>query len=234
MGGLSLKGYRPLRFVHVSSTHSSPGAEGTVSAAQSDAPADALTEPPPEPVTQPVTQRLAALQSALDRLIAATEREHERAAHREAIIDRLHDENQLLRAGEVEAMLTPIRTALYRLHDMVRRESQRCPQEPPDPAHVGPLLSAIADEIAEALARAGAERFTVRPGEAFDQVRHKPVGTVPVTDPTLDGTVVAAHTDGFGQGEQVLRRAEVVIGQAKGARAATSRAARKNASAESI
>jgi len=178
---------------------------------------------------------LAALQSTLDRLAAATEREHERAAHREKIIDRLHDDNQLLRRGELQAMLDPIRTALYRLHDMVRRESLRWaggPADPPDPAHVGPLLSAIADEIAEALARAGAERYTVEPGDLFDQARHRPVGTVPVTDPALDGAVVAARTDGFGRGEQVLRRAEVIIGQATGA--GSYRAARQNASAESI
>jgi hypothetical protein len=187
---------------------------------------------------------LAALQSILDRLTAATEREHERAAHREQIIDRLHDDNQLLRRGELQAMLDPIRTALYRLHDMVRRESRRWDEsavdggEPPDPAHVGPLLSAIADEIAETLARAGAERYTVEPGEPYDQARHRPVGTVPVTDAELDGAVVAAHTDGFEQGEQVLRRAEVVIGKAAGARGGggPQRAAHRNAnaSAESI
>jgi hypothetical protein len=190
----------------------------------------------------------------LDRLAAATERAHERAAHREAIIDRLHDDNQMLRRGELQAMLDPIRTALYRLHDMVRRESLRwtspaarhahdetavagAPVDPPDAAHVGPLLSAIADEIAEALARAGAERYTVRPGEPFDQARHRPVGTVPVTDPALDGAVVSARTDGFGQGEQILRRAEVIIGQAAAARAAAGpprRTGRHNASAESI
>jgi molecular chaperone GrpE len=201
----------------VSHAHSSPGAADAVPAA--------------------LTEGLAALQSTLDRLTAATEREHERAAHREQIIDRLHDDNQVLRRGELQAMLDPIRTALYRLHDMVRRESLRWTGNAGDPAHVGPLLSAVADEVAEALARAGAERYTVEPGEPFDQARHRPVGTVPVTDPALDGTVVAARTDGFGQGEQILRRAEVVIGKATGARGGTGpphRAACQNASAESI
>lgn len=163
-----------------------------------------------------MSEGLAALQSGLDRLIAATEREHERAAHREKIIDRLHEDNQELRRGELQAMLDPIRTSLYRLHDMVRRESRRWTEDGGDPAHVAPLLSAIADEIAEALARAGAERYTAEPGEPFDQVRHKPVDTMAVTDPALDGIVMAARGDGFRRGEQVLRRAEVVIGKANG------------------
>ena len=179
--------------------------------------------PPPDNGAVPaaLSAELAALRVTLDRLATATEREHERATHREAIIDRLHDENQMLRRGELQAMLEPVRTALYRLHDMVRRESARwsAPQ-PPDAAHAAPLLSAVADEIAEALARTGAERFTVRPGEPFDPVRHRPVGTVRLADPMLDGTVVTAQSDGFSQGEQVLRRAEVVIGQAAGAPAA--------------
>jgi molecular chaperone GrpE len=192
----------------VSDAHSSPRSGDAVPAALSDG--------------------LAALQSGLDRLAAATEREHERAAHREKIIDRLHDDNQELRRGELQAMLDPIRTSLYRLHDMVRRESGRWADGAGDPAHVAPLLSAIADEIAEALARAGAERYTVEPGESFDPARHKPVDTVAVTDPALDGTVMAARGDGFRRGEQTLRRAEVVIGKA-----AEVSAARSNASAKS-
>jgi molecular chaperone GrpE (heat shock protein) len=188
----------------VSDAHSSPG---------SDPGSD-------QAVPAALSECLAALQSSFDRLTAATEREHERAAHREKIIDRLHEDNQELRRGELQAMLDPIRTSLYRLHDMVRRESRRWSEGTGDPAHVGPLLSAIADEIAEALARAGAERYTAEPGEPFDQVRHKPVETVAVTDPALDGAVMAARGDGFQRGERILRRAEVVIGKATGVLAA--------------
>jgi molecular chaperone GrpE len=185
----------------VSDAHSSPGA-------------DSGSDKPMPAVPASLSEGLAALQSSIDRLTAATEREHERATHREKIIDRLHQDNQELRRGELQAMLDPIRTSLYRLHDMVRRESRRWTAGSGDPAHVGPLLSAIADEIAEALARAGAERYTAEPGEPFDQARHKPVDTTAVSDPALDGTVMAARGDGFRRGEQILRRAEVVIGKA--------------------
>ncbi|HEX6468510.1 MAG TPA: nucleotide exchange factor GrpE [Streptosporangiaceae bacterium] len=207
----------------MSSTQSSASHNGAVP----DALTDALTHALTEALTDGLTERLAGLQASVDRLAAATDREHERAAHREGVIDRLHDDNQRLRRGELQVMLEPLRAALYRLHDMVRRLAA---EPPADPSHVGSLFSAIADEVAEALARAGAERYTVESGEPFDQARHRPVGTTPVTDPALDGAVVAAHTDGFAQGEQVLRRAEVVIGQARG----SSQAARQNASAESI
>lgn len=165
-------------------------------------------------VSAPVAPLLSEIQSALSGLLSAVEREHERAAHREAIIDRLHEDNQVLRRGELQALHDPVRNALYRLHDMVRRESGRwAAPEPPDPAHAAALLAAIADEIAEALARTGVERFTVKPGDPFDPVRHRPVGSDPVTETGLDGTVVTVLTDGFEMGEQVVRRSEVRIGK---------------------
>jgi molecular chaperone GrpE len=194
----------------VSSAHASAGDNGPVDAAQAEGFSD--------------------LKATLDRLIAATEREHERAAHREAVIDRLHDDNQMLRRGEIQTIFEPVRSALYRLHDMVRREAERCSIESTGSSEsTGSLLCTIADEIAEALARTGAERFVVPRGEPFDPVRHRPVGTAPVTDAALDGAVVEARTDGFAQGEQILRKAGVVIGRVTGADTV-----RQNASAKSI
>jgi molecular chaperone GrpE len=154
--------------------------------------------------------------SALAELTRTVGRDSERAAHREAIIDRLHEDNQLLRRGELQAMYEPVRAALYRLHDMTKRESERwAAPEPPDPVHIAPLLAAVADEIAEVLARSGVERFTVEPGELYDPARHRPVATGPVDRPELDGTVVSARTDGFTRSERVVRRAEVVVARFK-------------------
>jgi molecular chaperone GrpE len=166
------------------------------------------------PTSEPPAPTLSEIQSALSGLVTVVEREHERAAHREAIIDRLHEDNQLLRRGELQALHEPVRNALYRLHDLVRREAARwAAAEPPDPAHAAALLSAVTDEIAEALARTGVERFTVKPGDPFDPARHRPVGSERVTDPGLDGTVMSVLTDGFEKGEQVMRRSEVTIGK---------------------
>lgn len=155
---------------------------------------------------------LAGLGSALARLTTVIEREHERATHREAIIDRLHEDNQTLRQGELAKMFDPVRNALYRLHDLTRREAERWAEpRPPDPAHIAPLLAALTDELAEALARTGVERFVVKPGDPFDPARHRPVGTLRVADPALEGTVATVHTDGFEQGERVARRADVIV-----------------------
>ena len=156
----------------------------------------------------------AELRDELAGLAARLDREHERAAHREAVIDRLHAENQRLRRGELEAMLEPVRTVLYRLHDQARRESARLGEaEAAEAAGAGPLLAAMADEVADALARLGVERFTVEPGQPYDASRHRPVAVAAVDDPLRDGTVTAVQSDGFEQGGRVLRKAAVSVGK---------------------
>ncbi|MFA1545335.1 nucleotide exchange factor GrpE [Actinomadura chokoriensis] len=157
------------------------------------------------------------VRDALAGLAARLDREHERAAHREAVIDRLHEENQRLRRGELQGMLEPVRTALYRLHDQARRESDRLAApdlaEPPGPRQTAMLLAALADDVADALARLGVERFTVEPGSPYDASRHRPVAVTPVADPLRDGTVTAVQSDGFEQGGRVLRKATVSVGK---------------------
>ncbi len=152
---------------------------------------------------------LAELRDALLGLSASVEREHERAKHREEIIDRLHRENQHLRRGELGRVHEPVQGALYRLYDLVRRAEL----DPPDGTHVAPLLRMIGDELAEALGRTGVELFEVEFGEPYDSARHRPLGTEPVTDRALDGKVVEVCADGFARGELVVRRAQVRVGK---------------------
>ncbi|GAA3844720.1 hypothetical protein GCM10022226_79830 [Sphaerisporangium flaviroseum] len=154
-----------------------------------------------------LTRQLAALTEAV-------RREHERAAHREQVIDRLHAENQQLRHGLLQEALTPVRAGLYRLHDTVTRGAARWRgTDPPAPELAGKLLSALADEVAEVLGRTGAERVAVKPGDAYDAALHRPAKTS-VVGPDADGTVVEVLDEGFTMGERVLRKASVVVGRA--------------------
>lgn len=90
------------------------------------------------PVSEPPAATLSDIHSTLSVLVSVVEREHERATHREAIIDRLHEDNQLLRRGELQALHEPVRNALYRLHDMVKRESGRWSAQNPPTRHTPP------------------------------------------------------------------------------------------------
>lgn len=190
---------------------------------------DSGAEPEPAPAGDDAASGDAAFRAevrdALAGLTARLDREHERAVHREAVIDRLHEENQRLRRGELRAMLEPVRAALYRLHDQARRESCRLSAadltDPPDPRQTALLLEAVADDVADALARLGVERFTVEPGVPYDASRHRPVAVTPVDDPLRDGTVTAVQSDGFEQSGTVLRKAAVGVGKHDGRAAAS-------------
>lgn len=166
------------------------------------------TESPSATADGVVEASLEHLTGVLADLVKTVGREHDRATHRERVIDRLHEENQRLRHNELQAAFEPVRTSLYRLYDLVRRESDR---ETADPAHVPKLLAAIADELAEIIARTGVERMPVGEGDPFDPARHRPAGTHDVDDAELDGTVVTVQRAGFVRGEKVVRRAEVIV-----------------------
>ncbi|GAB3968514.1 hypothetical protein GCM10029978_038090 [Actinoallomurus acanthiterrae] len=181
-----------------------PPTDGTGSAPTADEPGSrSAGESCPQAPTS-----LEDVRALLAGLTETVGREHERAAHRERVIDRLHEDNQRLRHGELQAALEPVRTALYRLYDLVRREAER---ETVDSAHTPRLLAAIADELAEVLARTGVERMPVEAGEAFDPARHRPAGTEDVDDTELDGTIAKVQRAGFVRGDRIARRAEVIV-----------------------
>ncbi|MGK5554459.1 nucleotide exchange factor GrpE [Actinomadura kijaniata] len=163
---------------------------------------------PPAPGGSPGGPDVAA---ALAALTEQLRREHERAAHREKVIDRLHEENQRLRRDELQAALEPLRAALFRLHDQTRRAAGDWAAAPPDPAQAVRLLHALADDVADALARVGVERFTAEPGDPYDPARHRPAGVDPAPDPTADDTVTAVLSDGFERDGRVVRKAAVRV-----------------------
>lgn len=152
----------------------------------------------------------AGVEGALRQLAERIEREHERAAFRESIIDRLHAENQELRRDQLTTAMEPVRARLYRLHDTLRREARRWSSgEAPGVEHVGPLLDAFADDVVDTLGRTGVEPLDVQVGERFDPGRHQPRAAAGDAD-----TVVEVLTMGFASGHRVVRRADVVVGHA--------------------
>lgn len=113
---------------------------------------------------------------------------HRRAAHREQVIDRLHEENQQLRQGGHRVVLRPVIADLIRLHDQLAREARRDP---------GGILPSFVAEVAEILDRCGIEVFEAEPGEAYRTDLHRPLAVIPTADPGLHNTVAEAAGAGF-------------------------------------
>jgi len=158
------------------------GAEGEASGA----PAERTWPNGPQPE---LAERLSTIEAAVAEF-------NRRSAHREAVIDRLHEENQRLRGGLYRSMLEPVIADLIRLYDSLLREATRLTAEDADPAP-GRLLESFADDTLLTLERCGLEEFTARPGEPFDPGRHTAVSVVPVEGEALDNTVAEVVAIGF-------------------------------------
>lgn len=157
------------------------------------------------------TDRLPAVEAGLAEIRQLLRSYDERAAARERVIDRLHEENQALRAGERQLLLRPVLTDLQRLRNELLRQARSLSgssADPPDepsgspPGHLpadraADLLRSFADSLELTLDRCGVSPVRAVVGEAFDPRRHRATQVRPTDDPALDGTVAAALEDGY-------------------------------------
>jgi molecular chaperone GrpE (heat shock protein) len=121
--------------------------------------------------------------------------EHDRAKAREAVIDRLHEENQVLRAGESRAFLRPVLTDLRQLRDDLLAQSRSVPTDVPA-GQVTELLESYADSVAIILERYGVIAVSPRPREPFDPRLHRAAATA-TAEPELDGLIATVQRDGY-------------------------------------
>jgi molecular chaperone GrpE len=118
---------------------------------------------------------------------------HRRAAHRETVIDRLHEENQRLHEGFARLILEPVTADLIRLHDQLDREARRVDADGGE----SQLLRSFADDVAQILDRCGLEIISAEPGDAFEPGRHRAVGVTATQDETQHNTVAHVVAAGF-------------------------------------
>lgn len=145
------------------------------------------------PAAADVTMVLAVLAGRFDKVEGQLSEFHRRSAHRESIIDRLHEENQRLRGGIERAVLDPVVADLIRLYDQLGQEARRLEADGAEQR----LLRSFADEVAEILDRCGYEVFSAALGDPFDRDRHRPLGVVPCADESRHNTVAEVVAAGF-------------------------------------
>lgn len=130
--------------------------------------------------------------------------ESQRLLDRQAeLTERLHAENQSLRAGELrEAQLSFIRD-LIRLSDDLERMQAVAAESADD-------LGMVHESLIDILLRNGVQRFQVEQGEPFDPRLHSAAGVEPTDDEELDKAVAEVVRAGFRwDSGEVIRVAEV-------------------------
>lgn len=123
---------------------------------------------------------------------------HVRAAHRETVIDRLHDENQKLRDEVRGSVFDPITADLIRLYDSLHRDAERLAESGADP-ELAKLMSSYAEDVELILDRCGLEPFTATEGEPFRLTEHSVVDTVETTERDRENTIAEVIAIGFRQ-----------------------------------
>jgi molecular chaperone GrpE len=119
-----------------------------------------------------------------------------RAAARERVIDRLHEDNQRLRSGERQLLLRPVLTDLCRLRDGLLRQAATLPASV-TAAEMSDLLGSFAYSVEQALERCGVRPLGSSRGDAVDPGRHRVAGTVATAEPDQDGRVAEVLADGY-------------------------------------
>ncbi|MFG1917483.1 nucleotide exchange factor GrpE [Micromonospora sp. NPDC048898] len=190
--------------------------------ALAEPPSDALAEPPSDALAEPPSEtRAEAASDAPDRLDRLTDRlgdelagladrvtgelaglraelarTQDRAAAREQVIDRLHEENQRLRAGERRLLLRPLLTDLQRLrHDLLRTAAGLPPTF--DATAAAEMLRSYAANLELTLERGGVSVLAPAVGAVFDPSTQRATATEPASDPGQHGTVAAVVLDGY-------------------------------------
>lgn len=121
---------------------------------------------------------------------------HRRSAHREAVIDRLHLENQKLRDEARASVFDPITADLMRLYDGFRRDADRLAESGAESGIVK-LMESYAEDIELILDRCGLELFSATAGESFRVGEHAVVATLETQEENQNNTVAVVTAVGF-------------------------------------
>jgi molecular chaperone GrpE len=192
---------RPKRTFGRSDKSWQPGNQRSDSSAQ-DAPiepsAAANSHGSPDNVGAEGSSELWDIAERLGRIEHQSAEYHVRAAHREAVIDRLHDENQKLRDEVRVSAFDPITADLIRLYDSLRRDAERLAVAGADP-ELTKLMNSYAEDVELILDRCGLEPFTATEGEPFRISEHSVADTVETADRDRENTIAEVIAIGFRQ-----------------------------------
>jgi molecular chaperone GrpE (heat shock protein) len=165
----------------------------------------------PEAERAPALENIAMTLASLDDRVAQLARVEDRLAESQRLLvrqselaDKLHAENQRLRAGELRGAMLPLVRDLLRLHDDIGRiasEAERAED-----------LKLMQASLLDALARNGVVVACPETGEQFDTKRHSAAGVVATDDASLDRSIAEVIRLGFQwEDGQAIRVADVRV-----------------------
>lgn len=159
----------------------------------------------PAAATTDDTAGMRAISEALASLDGRVREALQIARAKDEVIDRLHAENQALRAGELARAQMPLLRDLMSMHDDIERVIASGMVSVAD-------LQFTRDLLIDVLARNGVQRFAPSVDADFDSSVHAAVEVEVAETPSHDRTVASVARAGFSRDDGlILRAAEVVV-----------------------
>lgn len=162
-----------------------------------------------QPVTNENEDKLTALFEDFTAQLKETNR---LSQERETVIDRLHQENQRLKQGEIQQALLPVFRDLIRLYDDLNTTVSKYAGDPA--ARDGKLvrdLDCYKETVGDILYRYGVEPVEVKTGEDFNPKEHKAVAVAPAETAQQDRKISKIIRNGFKTETKIIRNAEVEV-----------------------
>ncbi len=147
-----------------------------------------------------VNEQLNQIRSAFESKIKSDET-------KEAIIDRLHKENQDYKRDLLRKVMEPILLNIIRLMDDYEKLSKYYHGKqltPEDGQRLQKSVESISSDLEYLLLNQGAEPYSTEEG-FFDPKRHRAIKTVETTDETKDKALVETLRPGYRWGDRVIR-----------------------------
>ena len=149
----------------------------------------------------------------LERALAAKdEKLRELAASHENVVGDLDSARTRIRASVAKEAELSRRTLIVEFLDVVDN-LDRALEAAREGGNTQALIDGVTmvrEQFTDKLRALGVVRMSSM-GEPFDPARHEALATVPVQDPSSDGTVVGVIKEGYSIGDDVLRPASVAV-----------------------
>jgi molecular chaperone GrpE (heat shock protein) len=203
------------KFQDESPTKSDDDAGEQLSAASSTPSSLPGFERDPMPSTESVSveaSQLGPIKTELELLRSVISQTVRLGRERERILGQLHQENQSLRAGELERAISPVLRDLMRLSDDLAASAARFRNSPDSGSDLlAQELDDLGDSVVDILYRQGCEPYAPAVGARFDAKEQRPSAVRETSEQVMDGCVAEVIKQGFRHNGRVLRPAHVIV-----------------------
>lgn len=172
-------------------------------------PANADSQANDQVATTPIAELASQINARFDELSQWLNESNCIATERERIIDRLHQENQQLKSGELQQAMLPLFRDLIRLHDDLRQTSQLYAGQ--DNAEAARDFQSYSEATADVLYRYGVERYEAAAGTSFNPKEQRAMAAIPTADENLDRMIAKTIRCGFRSESRSIRLLEAEV-----------------------